>query len=479
MDLPEVIQGGMGVGVSGWRLARAVAAAGELGVVSGTALEVQLARRLQLGDEGGHLRRSLARFPDPAVAGGALARYFVPGGLRADQPFKTTRRHTVAARQDLVELTVLASFVEVDLAREGHDGRVGINLLEKIRLPTLPTLYGALLAGVDTVIMGAGIPLEIPGALDRLAAHQPASLAVAIAGDEPGSEMRTRFDPATVVQGLAPLVRPRFLAIISAVSLAQVLVRRANGRVDGFIVEAPTAGGHNAPPRGAPSFDELGQPVYGPRDEVDLDKLRALGLPFWLAGGRGGPGELDAARALGAAGIQVGTAFAFCRESGLEPELRRRAIDAVMAGSAEVLTDPLASPTGFPFKVVQLAGTLSEPELYAGRERICNLGYLAETYRRPDGGIGFRCAAEPVEKYVAKGGDEADALGRKCLCNALVANLGLGGGERGGAGAERPLLTAGDDLASVARCVVEGGVDYAAADVLRVLRASGRRRAIA
>ncbi len=479
MTLPEVIQGGMGVGVSGWRLASAVAAAGELGVVSGTALEVQLARRLQLGDGGGHLRRSLARFPDPAVAGRALARYFVPGGLAPGKPFANPPRHTVTARQELVELSVLASFVEVDLAREGHSGRVGINLLEKIRLPTLPTLYGALLAGVDTVIMGAGIPIEIPGALDRLAEHQPASLAVAIAGDEPGSEVRTRFDPATVVQGLAPLVRPRFLAIISAVSLAQVLVRRANGRVDGFIVEAPTAGGHNAPPRGAPSFDELGQPVYGPRDEVDLDKLRALGLPFWLAGGRGGPGELDAARAHGAAGIQVGTAFAFCRESGLDPELRRRAIDAVMAGSARVVTDPLASPTGFPFKVVELAGTLSDPDVYAGRERVCNLGYLAETYRRPDGAVGYRCPAEPVAKYVAKGGRAEETVGRKCLCNGLVANLGLSGAPRGAGAAERPLLTAGDDLASVAHCVGEAGVDYAAADVLRVLRASGRRRAIA
>ena len=32
---PVIIQGGMGVGVSGWRLARAVAERGHLGVVSG------------------------------------------------------------------------------------------------------------------------------------------------------------------------------------------------------------------------------------------------------------------------------------------------------------------------------------------------------------------------------------------------------------------------------------------------------------
>lgn len=327
--------------------------------------------------------------------------------------------------------------------------------------------------------MGAGIPLEIPGALDRLAEHRPASLAVAIAGDEAGADVRTHFDPATVVAGLAPLRRPRFLAIISAVSLAQVLVRRANGRVDGFVVEAPTAGGHNAPPRGAATFDRRGQPVYGPRDEVDLVKLRALGLPYWLAGGRGGPGALEAARARGAAGIQVGTAFAFCRESGLEPGLRRRAIDAIAAGDAEVLTDPLASPTGFPFKVVQLPGTLSDPRLYAERPRLCSLGYLAEPYRRPDGGVGYRCPSEPVAKYVAKGGREEDTVGRKCLCNGLVANLGLAGAPRGRGAGERPLLTAGDDLASVARCVAEAGADYGAADVLRLLGAGGQRFATA
>lgn len=65
-------------------------------------------------------------------------------------------------------VTVAAAFVETWLAREGHDGDVGMNLLTKVQLPNLPTLYGAMLAGVATIIMGAGIPREIPGALDAL-----------------------------------------------------------------------------------------------------------------------------------------------------------------------------------------------------------------------------------------------------------------------------------------------------------------------
>ena len=68
MSLPIIIQGGMGVGVSNWTLARAVSKQGQLGVVSGTLLAVVLSRRLQLGDPDGHMRRALDRFPVPGVA---------------------------------------------------------------------------------------------------------------------------------------------------------------------------------------------------------------------------------------------------------------------------------------------------------------------------------------------------------------------------------------------------------------------------
>ena len=77
---PIIIQGGMGVAVSGWQLARAVSLAGQLGVVSGTALDVVLARRLQMGDPGGHMRRALAEFPYSNLADRILDRYFIPAG---------------------------------------------------------------------------------------------------------------------------------------------------------------------------------------------------------------------------------------------------------------------------------------------------------------------------------------------------------------------------------------------------------------
>ncbi len=81
-----IIQGGMGVGVSGWPLARAVAQLGQLGVVSGTGLAVVLARRLQDGDVGGHLRRAMAQFPVSGVADRVRDRYAAPAGRTAGAP---------------------------------------------------------------------------------------------------------------------------------------------------------------------------------------------------------------------------------------------------------------------------------------------------------------------------------------------------------------------------------------------------------
>lgn len=467
--LPMIIQGGMGAGVSDWRLAGAVARAGQLGVVSGTALDAILARRLQQGDPDGHLRRALAHFPIPALAERVLANYFHPAGRGQAGAFATKPLHTARRQTALQDLTVVANFVEVFLAKEGHNGLVGINLLEKIQLPNLASLYGAVLAGVDYVLMGAGIPLEIPGALDRLARHEATSVNLQVEGATPDDTFSVRFDPQQLLgQALPPLRRPRFLAIIASATLALTLQKRATGRVDGFVIEGPTAGGHNAPPRGPLQLDASGQPVYGPRDAVDLTKIASLGLPFWLAGGYGHPDRLRAALDAGASGVQVGTPFAFCRESGLADDLKTAVLQSVADGEGAIRTDPVASPTGYPFKVIALPGTLSEQAVYEARTRICDLGYLRHPYKRADGSLGYRCPAEPVADYRRKGGDVAETVGRKCLCNGLLANLGLGQHRPGGA-VELPLLTAGDDLPSLRRFVSPGNLAYAATDVLDYL----------
>jgi len=300
--------------------------------------------------------------------------------------------------------------------------------------------------------MGAGIPREIPHLLDELAAQRPGSVHVDVAGRDP---MPATLDPATLGgDRLPPLRRPAFLAIVSSHVLAKYLDREDATRPDGYVVEGPRAGGHNAPPRGRLTLDTDGQPVYGPRDDADLAALAALGLPFWLAGGYGEPERVRAALAAGAAGVQVGTLFALCRESGLDEPLREALLHDLRGGTLDVRTDPSASPTGFPFKVARLEGTLADDDVYAGRPRLCDLGYLRHAYVRPNGRTGYRCRAEPIAMYLRKGGTAEDAEGAKCLCNALLADIGLAQHRRDGY-VEPALVTLGADLAGARRLDAE------------------------
>jgi nitronate monooxygenase len=465
--LPQIIQGGMGVSVSGWKLARAVSLHGGLGVISGTAIEVVVARQLQLGDIGGHLARAFAAFPFPEIAQKFWSRYFVPGGKATDAPFRGVPMHQVPCSPDLEAMTVVASFAAVHLAKEGHRGPVGFNLLCKIPLPTLPALFGAMLGGADVVLMGAGIPRTIPGALDDLAAGRPVELRLDVDGATPEDHFATAFDPARFCPGGMPaLRRPSFLAIVSSSTLAMTLARKANGTVDGFVVEYPEAGGHNAPPRGGMTLDAQGQPVYGPRDRPDLGQISKLGIPFWLAGGFGALGKLAEAINLGAAGIQVGTAFAFCEESGIAPEIKRDVLGRCNQGDIHVFTDPLASPTGFPFKLV----ITSESALNQAKDRprVCDLGYLRQFYRKPDGSLGYRCPGEPAREFLRKGGSPSEMQARTCICNGLMATAGLAQ-IRSDHSAEPPIITAGDKLREIAD-FAQGTLSYSAAQVLETLR---------
>ena len=466
----------MGAGVSSWALAREVSALGQIGVVSGTALDSILVRKLWGGDADGHMRRAIAAFPSPEMARAVLDRYFRADGEHVQgQRYKLApmlRAQLTPERQGLI---VVANFAEVFLAKEGHDGVVGINYLEKIQFPTLPSLYGAMLAGVDVVLIGAGIPAEIPDVLDRLSQHLPVSITLDVLdrGDE---KYELKFDPQSVGLGADPagvvppasLRRPKFLPIVSAATLAKALLRKSPGGIDGFVVEGPIAGGHNAPPRGPLQLSERGEPVYGQRDVVDLEQMKALGVPFWLAGAYASRERFAAAVAAGAHGVQVGTAFAFCEESGLDPELRRRFLADVLRGKGRVFTDPVASPTGFPFKVATLEGTLSDEATYEERPRLCDLGYLRRAYRREDGRLDYRCPSEPVADYVRKGGRVEDTVGRKCLCNALVTNIGMGQ-QRADGYQELPMLTAGDDIDCVRAFITPDRLSYRARDVVEAL----------
>jgi nitronate monooxygenase len=113
---------------------------------------------------------------------------------------------------------------------------------------------------------------------------------------------------------------------------------------------------------------------------------------------------------------------------------------------------------------------LSDDAVYQARPRVCDLGYLREAYRTAEGTVGFRCAGEPANVYVAKGGAVEDTLGRKCICNALISNIGTPQ-VRAGKHVEQGIITSGDDLAGLTRFLQPGALEYSAADVVRTLLA--------
>ena len=442
----RVFQGGMGVAVSGWQLARAVSIRGLLGIVSGTGLAIVLSRRLQNGDKDGMIHLALEHFPIPEMGWRIWNKYYIEGGKDPSEPFKAIPVIGHRPTGDAIALLIVANFVEIWLAKRGHNGLIGVNYLEKLQDPHLYSLFGAILAGVDVVVVGAGLPTQFPGVIQRLSSFREATYNLSVVN---GDLFPMKFDPCTVMDKRVfrklKIQQPLFLGIVSTFLAAKILHTRSNGPVDGFVVEKPIAGGHNAPPRNK-TLSELGEPVYDMegKDNPRLEEIIGLGLPVWVAGGTGSREVLQVVRKLGAAGIQVGTQFSLALESGIPLETKQRRIKKIQAGTDVVRTDPRASPSGYPFKVVDLEGTVSEEAVYEGRTRICDLSYLREAYWMANGELGWRCPSEPVEDFVRKGGKEEETLGRKCICNHLLGLLQLGQIRRDGS-TEPAIMTSGDD----------------------------------
>jgi len=93
------------------------------------------------------------------------------------------------------------------------------------------------------------------------------------------------------------------------------------------------------------------------------------------------------------------------------------------------------------------------------------MGFLREGYLKADGSVGYRCAAEPIDAYVAKGGKLEDTVGRKCICNGLCADVGYGrvlpDGSR-----DSGIITLGDDYVNIGRFCSMEKLDYTAGEVI-------------
>lgn len=432
---PRLIQAGMGVRISGYRLANATARLGALGVVSGVGLRHAVVEEIRRGDE--EAIEAARRFPVARYVEELLA--FAPGGAwhRRSVPLDDPDPARAALPR---RLSTIATFIEVQRARAGHAGDVGVNVMWKCALTVLPTIYGAMLAGASALLCGAGVPIEAPEILMRLRSGENLSYSPLMGT---GTNVALDVSEDGTAALLSSMTPPHVIPILSNYAfpkrILDVWQREMGGvRPSAFVLEDHRAGGHNAPPRNHQSFGE--------RDDLTtyFGKVAELGVPVYVAGsfpGGGGREDFLAWTSRGAYGIQVGSRFALCEESGLRPDLR----DAILARNAEgaglVETSAAASPTGYPFKVVPLPGTLTEPEVYAARRRVCDKRYLSATtfVTAPDGTQreAYTCPAMPEAQFAALGGDPAEAEGKVCLCNALLSTAGFGDED------EAPIVTLG------------------------------------
>jgi nitronate monooxygenase len=490
----KIIQGGMGVSVSDYNLARAVSLNKYcLGVVSGTTLNEIMVRKLQRGDPTGEIREALSTFPDQNTVDKIIETFFKKESISEGESFKTCPfpRFTFNSNNEITlndsfleKMIIAANYVEVKLAKKGHSNPVGINYLHKIQWPLIPSIYGAMLADVDFVLIGAGFPREIAKVLDQLVYNKRTTMTIPVEDNNGriNNNYNIVFNPEEMPITKEILKRPHFLGIV-----ANHLGIKGLPDVDGYIFEKcddvsydQVAGGHNPPCRNG-QLTAKGEPDYGEKDGMnykllkslliqnakkraeilglnpeDEDVIETLKQPYWFAGGYAD--KLENAIENGAQGIQVGTPFAFSRESGIESKLKRKILKQIIDG-AEVYTSPVASPSGFPFKVVLSDDTIAANEIYEKRNRLCNLGYLIELFI--DGNnIKGRCPAEPSEIYERKRGNALDCEGRVCLCNSLISTAGLGSPN------EPPIVTAGSNLDVVKELVKRHGFDYTAKDVI-------------
>jgi len=155
------------------------------------------------------------------------------------------------------------------------------------------------------------------------------------------------------------------------------------------------------------------------------------------------------------------------KESGMDPEIRREILKAGFNGTLEIETSMEISPTGFPFSVANLPGSISDPKIYEARRRVCDLCVLVSCYKKPDGSIGYRCPSEPTEHFVHhKGGKMEDTIKRGCVCNGLITTAGL---RFENENHEPAIVTLGDDVSFLKHLMKNEDDSYSAVDAIRYL----------
>lgn len=329
-----VVQGGMGVGVSLYPLARAVALQGGLGIVSSACLDRLVSRR----------------------TGKKLNSYE-------------------------------AAYEEVSLAK-AEGGFAGINIMCALVRDYEASVRGALDAGADAIISGAGLPMTLP-------AIQP----------------------------------PRDTALIPIVSSARALDlickkwEKLGYRPDAVVLEGPLAGGH------------LGFKI----DQIDLESNKLENLlppvkemavkcgdfPVIVAGGIYTHNDIVRFLTMGADGVQMGTRFLATEESSASAAYKKAVVEA-KEDDIVVAHDP-GSPCGLPFRVIKQS-PMYVSALKKLRAPKCDKGYVL----LKDGEGKFtRCLAKESNEH------------HFCICNGLLSSGGYNTDK------EEPLYTVGTNASRV------------------------------
>ena len=337
--LLPVVQGGMGVGVSAHRLAGSVAATGAVGTISSVDL-----RRLH---------------PDLMERTHTLA-----AGAQA----------TAAAKLEINKANLEALRREIRTARalSGGRGLLAINVMRAVS-EYGPSVQCALECGIDAVVVGAGLPLDLPD----LAVDHPHALLVPILSDARG---------------------------------VQLLIRKweRKKRVpDAIVIEHPgRAGGH----LGAARLED----VHDARFEFEtvvpqvLQFLRAAGLestvPLIAAGGVRSHADIARLQAIGAAGVQIGTPFAVTVEGDAHDEFKR-----VLAQATDDDLIEFTSVAGLPARAVATQWLRSYLRAEPALQQVAHV--------KPRCTVAFDCLAQCGLR------DGLPGWGQFCIDNQLAAAL--------------------------------------------------------
>lgn len=281
-QLLPIVQGGMGIGVSGHRLAGSVAAMGGVGTLSSVDLRRQ--------------------HPDlMARSQGLSARI----GMDEDTKAVIQQANLEAIDREVAQARALS----------GGRGLLAMNVMRAVS-DYAASVKRALEAGIDAIVVGAGLPLDLPD----LAREHPHTLLIPILSDARGVQL-----------------------IIKKWERKQRLP-------DAIVIEHPRlAGGH----LGAARIDDLQDTRFDFERVIpeSLAFMRSAGLekavPLIAAGGIRSHADIARVQALGAAGVQLGTPFAVTSEGDAHPAFKQ-----VLAEAREEDVVEFTSVAGLPARAV-------------------------------------------------------------------------------------------------------------------------------